>query len=146
MEETIAGLSDDEMLAKLTARAGRWHELAPMLRALNAKGFDGMIIEEMTGLDRVTQSNWIIANEVYRSLADSGATPLERVSHFPQQRCTISVNPLRLSHDIQSAAIIRSFIPKSHRPSMQGSSLPRSWLTLTPPHALTACWRCATTT
>ena len=57
---------------------GKWHELFGMLRTLNARGYDSVIIEEMTGLDRRTQSDWIVAGEIYRTLK----TASERGAQF----------------------------------------------------------------
>ena len=58
------GLSNDEMLGRLRALSGRWHELAKYLPALQRAGIDGMAVEEATGLERKIQNVWSTAAQV----------------------------------------------------------------------------------
>ncbi len=58
------GLSNDEMLGRLRALSGHWHELAKYLPALQRAGIDGMAVEEATGLERKIQNVWSTAAQV----------------------------------------------------------------------------------
>ena len=58
------GLSSEEMLGRLRALSGHWHELAKFLPALQRAGIDAMAVEEATGLERRIQNVWGTAAQV----------------------------------------------------------------------------------
>lgn len=64
VDPSVAGLSVDEMLNRLRSLSGQWHQLAKVLPALQAAGFDGVAVEEETGLERKTQNVWNTAVQV----------------------------------------------------------------------------------
>ena len=43
---------------RVKSGTGHWHELAKLLPALNAAGYDGLFIEQETGVTRATQTTW----------------------------------------------------------------------------------------
>jgi hypothetical protein len=53
-----------EMLDKLSAMAGKWHQLAKLLLPLQKAGFDSNLIEDITGIERKTQNTWMSAAQV----------------------------------------------------------------------------------
>lgn len=59
-------LSVDEMLNRLRAGAGHWHQLARLLPALQRAGYDAVAVEEATGLERRLQNVWGSAAQVRR--------------------------------------------------------------------------------
>ena len=61
-----------DMLNRLQAQAGHWHELAKLLPALQSKGFDAFAVEEATGLERKTQNLWFSTASIYDALKKSG--------------------------------------------------------------------------
>lgn len=56
-----------QALDKLRAQAGRWHELALLLPRLAASGYDAQVVEFETGLERVIQNSWVVAQSVIAS-------------------------------------------------------------------------------
>ena len=73
-------LSADEMIRRLQANQGHWHEIATYLPKLQREGYDSAIIEEMTGIDRKVQNLMSISSLVYDSLRQSGK--VEKLSYF----------------------------------------------------------------
>ncbi|KAI8471380.1 MAG: hypothetical protein J3K34DRAFT_417430 [Monoraphidium minutum] len=66
-------LSDDEMISKLRSRAGHWYQLAKLIPALAAKGYDSNALDEAAGITPAEQNLWMVAGTVYDSLAASAA-------------------------------------------------------------------------
>lgn len=73
IDEATSAMSADEMLGKLRARAGHWFQLAKIIPALAAKGYDSSTIDEATGITPAEQNLWVVAATVYDSLAASPA-------------------------------------------------------------------------
>lgn len=71
-----------EALDRIRSNAGHWHELAKLLPRLAMSGYDSQVVEMETGLERVTQNAWMVAQSVYDSLKKSGAVPPEKLAHF----------------------------------------------------------------
>lgn len=53
-----------EALDKIRAQAGYWHELAKLFPRLAAAGYDSQVVEMETGLERVVQNSWMVAQHV----------------------------------------------------------------------------------
>lgn len=51
-------------LDRLRSNAGHWHELAKLLPRLAMSGYDSQVVEMETGLERVTQNAWMVAQSV----------------------------------------------------------------------------------
>ncbi|PNH10439.1 hypothetical protein TSOC_002832, partial [Tetrabaena socialis] len=75
-EDATARTEPQEMLNRLQARAGHWHELAKYIPSLNSKGYSSTIIDELTGITPLEQNKWLVSATVYESVkAAPGATP-----------------------------------------------------------------------
>ena len=81
VDPSLDAMPADAMLGRLRARAGHWFQLAKLVPALQAKGFDSGAIDEATGITPAEQNLWVVAATVYDSLAASGAPP-ELLAHF----------------------------------------------------------------
>lgn len=88
-----SGLSSDEMLGRLRALSGRWHELAKYLPALQRAGIDGMAVEEATGLERKIQNVWSTAAQVRVARGQGGRKWRAAVGWFAAAwlRCTAAI-------------------------------------------------------
>jgi hypothetical protein len=51
-DAATAGMSDTEMISKLRARAGHWFQLAKLIPAMAAKGYDSNALDEVRSLGR----------------------------------------------------------------------------------------------
>lgn len=71
VDASTAAMGEEEMIGKLRSRAGHWFQLAKIIPALAAKGFDSNALDELTGITPVEQSLWVVASTVYDSLAAS---------------------------------------------------------------------------
>jgi len=80
-ESEVLG-TPQEMLNRLQAQAGHWHQLAKLLPALNNAGYDSNVVEEMTGLERKVQNIWTSAAQIYEALSKSGDVSESVLSHF----------------------------------------------------------------
>lgn len=76
-----------EMLNRLRARAGAWHQLARLLPVLYAKGLDSNTIAELSGLNPVDQNAWVVAGTVYDSIAALGKVRRWRRGVLQRRRC-----------------------------------------------------------
>ena len=85
-----------KLLAKLKTGAGHWHELARSLPALQRAGFDWLNIEAETGLERVLQSIWTIAGQVYDSLKEQSDFPQEKLAYFNPEDSEYKLYPMRI--------------------------------------------------
>ena len=56
-----------QALDRIRAQAGSWHELAQLLPRLAASGYDAQVVEFETGLERVVQNAWFVAQSVSSS-------------------------------------------------------------------------------
>lgn len=72
-------------LDRIRSSAGHWHELAQLLPRLAMSGYDSQVVEMETGLERVTQNAWMVAQSVYDSLKKSGAVPPEKLACFDNE-------------------------------------------------------------
>lgn len=75
-------MSTEEMLSRLRSLTGHWYELAKFLPALQRAGYDGVAVEEATGLERKVQNVWSSAAPVRASIAASGQLSPEVLAHF----------------------------------------------------------------
>ena len=82
VQQSENNATPQEMLNKLQAQAGQWHQLAKLLPILQSKGFDANAVEEATGLERKTQNVWISAASIYDALKKSGLMDLSLLSYF----------------------------------------------------------------
>lgn len=89
------GLSSDEMLGRLRALSGHWHELAKYLPALQRAGIDGMAVEEATGLERKIQNVWSTAAQVYESITAPGLLSPGALAHFDAEGAEALLYELR---------------------------------------------------
>lgn len=71
-EDDTANLDPQQMLNRLRARAGRWHELAKLIPSLNSKGYDSTLIDELAGVTPVQQNEYVVSATVYESLREEG--------------------------------------------------------------------------
>ncbi|GLI59935.1 hypothetical protein VaNZ11_001983 [Volvox africanus] len=67
-DDASVNIEPQEMLNKLRARAGHWHELAKFIPALNSKGYNSSVIDEMTGITPAEQNKWVVSATVYESV------------------------------------------------------------------------------
>ena len=73
-------------------RVGAWYDLAQMIRSLNSKGVDTVMVEELTGIDRPEQNAWIIGAEVYNTIRDQlDATELAFFEHPERSHCLLEM-------------------------------------------------------
>ena len=81
-------------MSRVKSGTGRWHELAKLLPVLNAAGFDGLFIEQETGVTRATQTKWTDSMQV-RAPASALAlhSPLSVTAHHrePEQACALQL-------------------------------------------------------
>jgi hypothetical protein len=80
--QTEVDVSPQDMLRRLQAQAGQWHQLAKLFPALLAKGYDAGAVEEATGLEKRTQNIWISAASIYEALKKSGKVPAPTLAFF----------------------------------------------------------------
>jgi hypothetical protein len=74
-----------EMLDRIEAGAGHWHQLAKLLPALQRAGFDAAAVEDRTGVDPKTQNLWSSAAQIYDSLAAAGGAAPDILAHYDQE-------------------------------------------------------------
>lgn len=104
--ETENSLTPQEMLNRLQAQAGHWHELAKLLRALQVKGFDAFAVEEATGLERKEQNLWISSASIYDALKKAGELSPEVLEFFDIPGSEVLLHELRfLSLKQRTAAV-----------------------------------------
>lgn len=53
-----------DMLNRIRADAGPWHQLAKLLPALTRAGVDATAVEAETGLERARQNVWAVSEQV----------------------------------------------------------------------------------
>ena len=70
----------EAMLERLRSLNGHWYELAKLLPLLARAGYDGMAVEEATGLERKTQNVWGTAAQVHESIR--GVIPDAALAHY----------------------------------------------------------------
>lgn len=58
----VAGFAQD-MLNRIRADAGPWHQLAKLLPALTRAGLDATAVEAETGLERARQNVWAVSEQ-----------------------------------------------------------------------------------
>lgn len=83
-EDAYSSMDPQEMLNKLRARAGHWHELAKLMAPLNSSGYSSSAIDELTGITPLEQSKWVVAATVYESVKASPAVSPDTLRHFNQ--------------------------------------------------------------
>lgn len=71
-DPALAQADPQQLLNRLRAQSGHWHDLAKCLPILYAKGFDTGTIAEITGVNPVDQNRWVVAGTVYDSLVATG--------------------------------------------------------------------------
>lgn len=84
VDAATAAMSEDDMIAKLRARAGHWFNLAKVIPALASRGYDSSTVDELTGITPAEQNLWVVAGTVYDSLAasEAGAARPGLLQHF----------------------------------------------------------------
>jgi hypothetical protein len=82
-------------LSMVRARARPWHQLAGLLRSLQAAGLDAMAVEVETGLERATQALWQTAAQVYASLKSDAVFPSEAMPAFDSPPGAPALHELR---------------------------------------------------
>jgi hypothetical protein len=70
-DDVTAHMEPQEMLNRLRARAGHWHELAKFMPALTSAGYSATAIDEITGITPLEQNKWVVAATVYESVKAS---------------------------------------------------------------------------
>eukprot|EP00887_Chlorella_sp_A99_P004991 scaffold4.g4991.t1 len=101
-QEEELGLGTDEMMNRLRAGAGAWHELAKLLPALQRKGLDAVAVEEATGIERRLQN-------VYDSVKASGRLSEAELAVFDDAEAEHLLYELRflsVSQRVPAAAYI----------------------------------------
>ncbi|KXZ54590.1 hypothetical protein GPECTOR_4g655 [Gonium pectorale] len=81
-DDATANADPQELLNRLRARSGHWHELAKFIPALNSKGYNAGVIDEMTGITPAEQNKWVVSATVYESVKASPAVPREVLARF----------------------------------------------------------------
>lgn len=94
-KDTLADASPQDMLNRLQAQAGHWHQLAKLLPALHTKGFDSFTVEEATGLERKTQNLWTSSASIYDGLKKSGQVEPSVLSYFDTPGAEVLLHELR---------------------------------------------------
>jgi hypothetical protein len=102
--DTLSDLPQQEMLNRLQAQAGHWHELAKLLPALQAKGVDAFAVEEATGLERKTQNLWSSSSSIYDTLKKSGLVSDEIVAYYDVPGAEVLLHEIRFLSLKQRAA------------------------------------------
>lgn len=82
-------------LSMVRARARPWHQLAGLLRSLQAAGLDAMAVEVETSLERATQALWQTAAQVYASLKSDAVFPSEAMPAFDSPPGAPALHELR---------------------------------------------------
>lgn len=89
--------SPQDMLAKLRAQSESWYKLAAYLPQLTRAGYDSIAIEADTGLEKIQQSVWTVAVEVYQSLQRSGECSKETLNYFDREGADVLLYELRFN-------------------------------------------------
>lgn len=124
-EAEAAAASPQDMLRRLQAQAGRWHELARLLPLLQAKGFDAMAVEEATGLERRMQNVWTSASSIYRSLDKSGEVSSRTMQYFDSPGGELLLHELRFLSLKQRIAAVE-YIASSELDTAEAQRLARA--------------------
>jgi hypothetical protein len=107
VQNTLSDLPQQEMLNRLQAQAGHWHELAKLLPALQAKGIDAYAVEEATGLERKTQNLWTSSASIYDALKKSGLVKDDIMAYYDTPGAEVLLHELRfLSLKQRAAAVV----------------------------------------
>jgi Rubisco accumulation factor 1 alpha helical domain/Rubisco accumulation factor 1 helix turn helix domain len=107
VKDTLSDTPQQEMLNRLQAQAGHWHELAKLLPALQAKGIDAFTVEESTGLERKTQNLWTSSASIYDALKKSGLVKDEIMAYYDVPGAENLLHELRfLSLKQRAAAVV----------------------------------------
>ena len=93
-DTAAAGQNTDSMLSRLRANAGKWHQLAKVILALQQSGIDGQTVQDISGLERRTQHLWVSTLSVYQSIKMSGQLTDEQLKVFDHN--PESLNELRM--------------------------------------------------
>jgi len=88
VDEAALKMSDEEMISKLRGRAGRWYDLAKLIPALNVKGFDSNMLDDLTGINPAEQNLWMVGSTVHESLI-AGRVAAEVLQHFEQDGASL---------------------------------------------------------
>jgi len=82
LDSQLKQMDPNQLMDMLSARAGYWHTLAKIIPILNRAGFDGKLLEDITGIDSRTQNLWMMSASVYDSLKLSSEMSQEEVKYF----------------------------------------------------------------
>ena len=103
---SFADIPQQEMLNRLQAQAGHWHELAKLLPALLAKGVDAFAVEEATGLERKLQNLWISSASIYDALKSSGLVKNDIMAYYDNDGAEELLHEVRFLSLRQRAAAV----------------------------------------
>lgn len=106
VKDTLPDIPQQEMLNRLQAQAGHWHELAKLLPSLQAKGIDAFAVEEATGLERKTQNLWTSSASIYDALKNSGLVKDDIMAYYDVPGAEILLHELRFLSLKQRAAAV----------------------------------------
>ncbi|GFH09438.1 uncharacterized protein HaLaN_04578, partial [Haematococcus lacustris] len=100
----FAAMAPQDMMNRLRARAGKWHQLAKMLPLLAKAGYDNTTVDEMTGITPVLQVRRKVAEWMYDTLVASGKLSPELLASF-DSRGEDMLYPFRnLTQEMREAA------------------------------------------
>eukprot|EP00195_Chlamydomonas_chlamydogama_P015583 CAMPEP_0202902946 /NCGR_PEP_ID=MMETSP1392-20130828/19415_1 /ASSEMBLY_ACC=CAM_ASM_000868 /TAXON_ID=225041 /ORGANISM="Chlamydomonas chlamydogama, Strain SAG 11-48b" /LENGTH=487 /DNA_ID=CAMNT_0049589829 /DNA_START=253 /DNA_END=1716 /DNA_ORIENTATION=+ len=116
-EDVTANMDPNEMLNRLRARAGKWHQLAKFLPSLHKQGFDSSIVDEATGITPALQDRWMVAGTVHESLRLSGQMSPEMLETF-DQRGEYQLYPFRFLGLEARVAAAKYIVEKGLEPDM----------------------------
>jgi len=114
-----------EMLNRLQAQAGAWHQLAKLLPALQREGYDGYVIEEVTGLERKLQNIWTSAVSIYDSLIKSNLVEPNVMAYYDPPGGEMLLHELRFLSTRQRSAAV-AYIAKNEFDTAQCAMLAKA--------------------
>jgi len=106
VKDTLSDIPEQEMLNRLQAQAGHWHELAKLLPALKSKGVDDYAIEEASGLERKTQNLWTSSSSIYDALKNSGLVEDDIMAYYDVDAAEVLLHEIRFLSLKQRAAAV----------------------------------------
>jgi hypothetical protein len=106
VKDTLSDIPQQEMLNRLQAQAGHWHELAKLLPALHAKGVDAYAVEEATGLERKAQNLWTSSASIYDALKNSGLVEEDIMAYYDVPGAEVLLHEVRFLSLKQRAAAV----------------------------------------
>jgi len=103
-KEKFTGLSADEMIAIVRARAKPWYELSHYIQALTLLGISPTKIADATGVSPIEQSNYHVQSFVYDSLEENPEFPKEKLAYFNNPQLNVLLELRELTDEERPAA------------------------------------------